>query len=200
MDRFNLDKGEKFNLTKAGGGASAFYVAIGWDTPPKNVTPHDFDVDVSAFGCKVVGDDAVLLRDDYFIFFNNLKSQDSALVHSGDNTTGAGDGDDEMIRIYTDMLDAGCVEIPIIADIHQAANRSQHFGMAKNTFIRVCKMDSNGNPGEELTKFKLDEDYDGQTGIHFGTIFKNEAGEWEFEAIGDAFQGGLRTAVSLYAK
>ena len=194
-----LQKGERFNLTKGGGGDTAFYVGLSWDEPTAHNSAFDFDLDVSAFACEYdANEDPKLISDKHFIFFNNLKAPDGSIIHAGDNRTGAGDGDDEMIRFYLDKMDARVREISIIVDIYDAASRGQNFGMVRKGKIRICRMDAQGNPTEELAKFNLSEDYSAFSAVQPGSIYKRDDGEWAFNPTGAGFAGGLQAATQLY--
>ena len=87
----NLSKGQRVSLDK---GIVKALVGLGWDTN-KYDGGYDFDLDAAAF---LLGENGKVLCDEDFIFYNNLQSRNEAVVHTGDNLTGAGDGDDEVIE------------------------------------------------------------------------------------------------------
>lgn len=204
----SLNKGERFNLTKGSGGASDFYIGLQWDTPAATNSGAEFDLDASIFGCTYdSADDPKLLRDDYFVYYGRapspgapFESGDGSIKHSGDNRTGAGDGDDEQIRIYLNKLDPRVQELSIICDIYDAQARGQNFGQVRKGKIRICKMDSAGNPTEELAKFNLSDDFSAFTAVQPGSIYKREDGDWAFNATGAGFAGGLSAAIALYSQ
>jgi len=134
-----------------------------------------------------------LVSDNHFIFYNNLESPDKAVVHSGDNLTGDGDGDDEQIKIDLTKIDSAVQEITVVVTIHDADARRQNFGQVRNSFIRIFNTDTN----EEILKYELDEDFSIETAVEFGRIY-NRNGEWKFEAVGSGQRDGLDKFVSMY--
>src|ERR1700709_2238585 len=124
----NLEKGQRQAIN-----APKFTIGLGWDTNTSS-TGSAFDLDASVF---ILGDNKKLVSDENFVFYNNLKSPDGAVEHTGDNLTGAGDGDDEQIKVDLSKIDPKATEICVVVTIHEAANRRQNFGQVKNSFVRV---------------------------------------------------------------
>jgi len=180
----NLQKGQRENIN-----APHFTIGLGWDTNTSS-TGTAFDLDASAF---IVGDNKKILADEYFVFYNNLKSPDGAVEHTGDNLTGEGDGDDEQIRVNLTKIDPRVAEINIVVTIHEADARRQNFGQVRNSFIRIFDADS----GEEMLKYELDEDFSIETAVEFGRIYKRDD-KWKFEAIGAGMKGGLADYLKKY--
>ncbi|CAA7391494.1 TerD family protein [Chryseobacterium fistulae] len=180
----NLQKGQRENIN-----APKFTVGLGWDTNSTS-TGTAFDLDASLF---LLADNKKLISDNHFIFYNNLESPDKAVIHSGDNLTGDGDGDDEQIKIDLTKIDAAVKEIIVVVTIHEAEARKQNFGQVRNSFIRIFNTDTN----EELIKYELDEDFSIETAVEFGRIY-NRNGEWKFEAVGSGQREGLEKFVSIY--
>ena len=89
----NLEKKKPLNLSKAVPGLNQVKVGLSWDS---RIDGQNADADASVF---MLNDQGKIPSDNYFVFYNNLKSIDGSVTHSGDNTTGAGDGDDEEITI-----------------------------------------------------------------------------------------------------
>ena len=180
----NLQKGQRENIN-----APKFTIGLGWDTN-SSFTGVDFDLDASVF---ILGDNKKVLSDSHFIFYNNLKSPDGSVEHTGDNLTGDGDGDDEQILIDLTKIDAAIQEITVVVTIHDAESRKQNFGQVRNSFIRIFNTDTK----EEILKYELDEDFSIETAVEFGRIY-NKNGEWKFEAVGSGQREGLNKFVSLY--
>lgn len=180
----NLQKGQRENIN-----APKFTIGLGWDTNSSS-TGVDFDLDASVF---ILGDNKKALSDSHFIFYNNLKSPDGSVEHTGDNLTGDGDGDDEQIKIDLTKIDPSVKEICIVVTIHDAENRKQNFGQVRNSFIRIVD-DSNNT---ELVKYELEEDFSIETAVEFGRIYNRE-GQWKFEAIGMGQKGGLEDFLNKY--
>lgn len=180
----NLQKGQRENIN-----APKFTIGLGWDTNSSS-TGTQFDLDASVF---ILNENQKLVSDSHFVFYNNLKSPDEAVIHTGDNLTGDGDGDDEQIKIDLTKIDASVKEICIVVTIDQAESRAQNFGQVRNSFVRIVD-DSNGT---ELVKYELDEDFSIETAIEFGRLY-NRGGQWKFEAVGMGMKGGLQDYVNKY--
>jgi len=180
----NLQKGQRENIN-----APKFTVGLGWDTNNTS-TGTGFDLDASLF---LLGENKKLVSDNHFIFYNNLESPDKSVIHSGDNLTGDGNGDDEQIKIDLTKIDDAVKEITVVVTIHEAESRKQNFGQVRNSFIRIFNTDTN----EELLKYELDEDFSIETAVEFGRIY-NRNGEWKFEAVGSGQRDGLDKFVSIY--
>ncbi|MEJ5993310.1 TerD family protein [Pedobacter sp. Du54] len=181
----NLQKGQRENIN-----APKFTIGLGWDTNSSS-TGTDFDLDASVF---ILGENKKILSDQHFIFYNNLKSPNGAVEHTGDNLTGDGDGDDEQIIVDLSKMESNASEICIVVTIHDASLRNQNFGQLRNSFIRIFNTTSN----EELLKYELDEDFSIETAVEFGRIYKRD-GEWKFEAVGAGMKGGLQDYVNKYS-
>lgn len=179
----NLQKGQRENLN-----AQKFTIGLGWDTNASS-TGAAFDLDASVF---VLGANSKLVSDEYFVFYNNAKSPDGAVIHTGDNLTGDGDGDDESILVDLSKINPAVQEICVVVTIHDAADRKQNFGQVRNSFIRVVDEQNN-----VLVKYELDEDFSVETAIEFGRIYKKE-GQWKFEAVGAGMKGGLEDYLKKY--
>ena len=179
----SLFKGQKVDLTKGNPGLSKILVGLGWDTK-KYDGGYDFDLDAAAF---LLGKDGHVQSDYDFVFYNNLKHSSGAVQHMGDNLTGAGDGDDEQIKIDLSKLPANIDKVAFTVTIHEADTRKQNFGQVSNAFIRIV----DENSGKELIHYDLGEDFSVETAVVVGELYRN-AGEWKFNAIGSGFKGGLR--------
>ncbi len=185
----NLSKGQKVDLTKTNPGLSKITVGLGWDTN-KYDGGGEFDLDVSVFctnGAGKVGSD----KD--FIFFNNPQNENASVVHSGDNRTGAGDGDDEQVKVDLQNVPATTEKIAFTITIYEADSRNQNFGQVSNAYVRIVNDASN----EELIRFDLGEDFSIETGVVVGELYRHGA-EWKFSAIGSGYRDGLAGLVRDY--
>ena len=180
----NLEKGQRVNVE-----LQKFTIGLGWDTNESD-TGADFDLDASAF---ILGENKKILSDEYFVFYNNLKSPDGSVTHTGDNLTGEGDGDDESIRIDLSKINSQAVEISFVVTIRKAEERRQNFGQVRNSFIRIYNTES----GEEIMKYELEEDFSIETAVEFGRLYKKN-GQWKFEAIGVGYKQGLDGFLEKY--
>ncbi|MCI9173777.1 MAG: TerD family protein [Lachnospiraceae bacterium] len=177
----SLQKGQKVNLSKDNAGLSKIMIGLGWDEVQRKKRglfapkPQEIDCDASALllsGGKV-------RRKEDLVFFGNLRHDSGAVLHMGDNLTGAGDGDDEQIAVDLSMVPAQYDRIVLVVNIYQAVERRQHFGMIQNAFIRLVDARNNN----EMCKYNLTEDYSGMTAMIFGEVYRHN-GEWKFNAIG----------------
>jgi len=180
----NLQKGQRENIN-----APKFIIGLGWDTNSSS-TGTAFDLDASVF---ILGENKKILSDQHFIFYNNLKSPNEAVVHTGDNLTGDGDGDDEQIIVDLSKIENEVSEIAIIVTIHDAGGRNQNFGQVRNSFVRLIDAGNNS----EILKFELDEDFSIETAVEFCRIYKRN-GDWKFEAVGMGMKGGLEDYLQKY--
>jgi tellurium resistance protein TerD len=179
----NLQKGQRENIN-----APKFTIGLGWDTNNSS-TGEGFDLDASVF---ILGDNGKIVSDEYFVFYNNLTSPDGAVMHTGDNLTGAGDGDDEQIKVDLSKINVSVKEICIVVTIHQAEARRQNFGQVRNSFIRIVD-----EHNAEILKYELDEDFSIETAVEFGRIY-NKGDQWKFEAVGAGMKGGLQDYLNKY--
>ena len=177
----SLNKGANLSLSKEAPGLTKILVGLGWDT--RSSDGQDFDLDASAFLLKE-GDK--VRSDADFIFYNQLKSTDGSVEHTGDNTTGEGDGDDETVKVDLSRVPADVQKISVAVTIHDADSRRQNFGMVTNAFIRVVNEANNG----ELARYDLSEDASTNTAMIFGELYRHGE-EWKFRAVGQGFDGGL---------
>jgi len=179
----NLEKGQRQAVD-----APKFTVGLGWDSNNSS-TGEAFDLDASVF---LVGANGKLPTDNHFVYYNNVKSPDESVIHTGDNLTGAGDGDDEKIQIDLSKIGTDVNEICFIVTIHKADERRQNFGQIRNSYIRIIDQSNT-----ELVKYELDEDFSIETAVEFGRLYKRND-EWKFEAVGIGMKGGLQDYLNKY--
>lgn len=180
-----LEKGQRIGikLEKVG-------VGLGWD--PNEGSGEDFDLDASAF---MLGENHKLPRDEFFVFYNNLKSPDGAVESMGDDRTGgSSDGDDETLNVDLSKVDPKITEIIFTATIYKAAERKQNFGQVHNSYIRIYNAVNN----EEIARYDLDEDFSIETAVEFGRLYRRGS-EWKFEALGLGNKGGMQALVDKYS-
>ncbi|MFC8074965.1 TerD family protein [Streptomyces sp. NPDC057137] len=177
----SLGKGGNVSLSKEAPGLTAVLVGLGWDA--RSTTGADFDLDASAL---LVNSAGRVLSDQHFIFYNNLKSPDGSVEHTGDNLTGEGEGDDESLKVNLAGVPADVDKIVFPVSIHEAGSRGQSFGQVRNAFIRVV----NQAGGAELARYDLTEDASTETAMVFGELYRHGA-EWKFRAVGQGYASGL---------
>ena len=177
----SLAKGGNVSLTMLAPSLSKVSVGLGWDV--RTTTGADFDLDATALVC---GPDGKVLDDRHFVFYNNLTSPDGSVEHPGDNLTGAGEGDDEVVNVNLSGVPAGVDKIVFAVSIYEGSTRGQSFGQVVGAFIRVV----DATTGSELARYDLTEDASTETAMIFGELYRNGA-EWKFRAVGQGYASGL---------
>ena len=177
----SLQKGGNVNLSKEAPGLTKMVVGLGWDA--RATDGAAFDLDGAIFLLNTTGK---VRSDADFVFYNNLKSSDGSIVHSGDNTTGAGEGDDETVTIDLANVPADIDKIAICVTIHDGETRRQNFGQVSKAFVRCVNAAGNA----EIARYDLSEDGSTEAAMVFGEVYRNGT-DWKFRAIGQGFQGGL---------
>ncbi|CAN5366847.1 TerD family protein [soil metagenome] len=177
----SLSKGGNVSLSKEAPGLKIVRVGLGWDT--RVTDGSGFDLDASVF---LLNDAGSVRSDADFVFYNNKNGAGGSVVHQGDNQTGEGSGDDEVVVVTLDQVPAEIQKLSFAVTIHEADARKQNFGMVSNAYIRVV----NGDGGTEIARYELSEDASTETAMIFGDLYRNN-GEWKFKAIGQGFAGGL---------
>ena len=178
----SLNKGGNVNLSKEAPNLENVLVGLGWDA--RATDGQDFDLDASLF---MVKDDGKVPSDAHFIFYNQPKSPEGSIEHTGDNRTGVGEGDDEAVLVTLSKVPAEVQRLVIVVTIHDADARRQNFGQVSNAFVRIVNRDNN----QEVVRFDLSEDYSTETAMIFGEIYRH-SGDWKFRAVGQGYSGGLR--------
>ncbi|MEZ4606850.1 MAG: TerD family protein [Deinococcales bacterium] len=176
----SLQKGANISLSKADPNLNQALLGLGWDV--RHTDGNDFDLDASIF---LLGENGKVRQDHDFIFYNNLKSSDGSIEHTGDNRTGHGDGDDEAIKVNLPRVPQDVHKIIIAVTIHEADMRRQNFGMVENAFVRVVNQDSNQEIAHMIFPKML-----ALTAMVFGELYRHNQ-EWKFRAVGQGYKGGL---------
>jgi tellurium resistance protein TerD len=177
----SLAKGANISLDKEEPGLTKILIGLGWDT--RSTDGEDFDLDASVF---LLGESGRVRGDHDFIFYNQLKSADGSVEHTGDNRTGEGDGDDEAVKVDLSRVSPDIHKLSVVVTIHDAQARRQNFGMVQNAFIRVV----NDSTAREISRYDLAEDCSVETAMIFGEVYRYGR-EWKFRAVGQGYQGGL---------
>ncbi|MWC27826.1 TerD family protein [Paenibacillus sp. MMS18-CY102] len=185
----SLSKGQRIDLTKTNPGLTKVVVGLGWDTNKYN-GGADFDLDASAF---LLHEDGKAKGADDFVFYNNVSGGNGSVVHTGDNRTGEGDGDDEQIDVDLSKVPANISRIGITVTIYDYESRGQNFGQVSNAFVRVVDAATN----RELMRYDLGEDFSTETAVVFCEFYRHGE-EWKFQAIGSGFSGGLTALCQNY--
>lgn len=183
----NLKKGGSINLTKANPKLSKIYIGLGWE-----LAAQSLDLDASMF---VLGANGKLLSEQHFIFYNNLRTPDASIAHQGDNRSGVGDGDDELILANLKQIQPEAQEVLVYVTIHEATSRAHNFGKLRDAYIRVVDVEKK----EEIAVYDLDAEASYATEVLFGKLRRCDAANWEFVAIGEGTNVGLQGLVDRYA-
>jgi tellurium resistance protein TerD len=177
-----LVKGGNVSLSKEAPGLTNILVGLGWDV--RTTTGADYDLDASAI---MLGASGKVLSDQHFVFFNNLVSPDGTVEHTGDNLTGDGEGDDEVVKVNLAGMSDQVQKVVFPVSIYDAEARAQNFGQVQNAYIRIV----NEVGGAEIARFDLSEDASTETAMVFGEVYRN-GGEWKFRAVGQGYASGLK--------
>ena len=183
-----LQKGGNLSLTKTVPNMKLVLVGLGWDA--RATSGEAFDLDASAFLLNTAGK---CRGEQDFIFYGQLKSADGAIEHTGDNRTGAGDGDDEKLLVDLSRIPADVDKVVFTVTIYEAEKRHQNFGAVRNAFIRVVNRQDNA----EVVRFDLSEEASANTAMIFAELYRY-TGEWKFRAVGQGFEGGLGALARSY--
>jgi tellurium resistance protein TerD len=184
----SLQKGGNLSLTKTDPTLTKVLVGLGWD--PRSTDGTEFDLDASAF---LLGANGKVRSEADFIFYNQPKSPDGSIEHTGDNRTGAGDGDDEALKVDLSRVPADVDKIVFTVTIHDADVRKQNFGQVGGSFIRIA----NEVTGADVVRYDLAEDASTETAMIFAELYRNN-GEWKFRAVGQGYAGGLKAVANSY--
>ncbi len=187
----SLSKGGRVSLSKEAPGLSKIQIGLGWDQ--RETDGAEFDLDASVFLLDAAGK---IRSDSDFVYYNNLKAINGAIEHMGDNLTGEGEGDDEVVKINLKQLetdDPNLVKIAVVVTIHDAEARKQNFGQVSEAFIRIVNLDDD----KEIVRFDLTEDYSMETAMIFGEVYF-KSGEWRFTAVGQGYEGGLKATCAQF--
>ena len=187
----SLTKGQRISLEKVSPGLKEVFIGLGWDINATD-TGADFDIDASVF---MLGSNEKLISDRHFIFYNNLTSPDSdqSVQQRGDNRTGAGEGDDEIIDVNLKTLPAEVAKLVIAVTIHEAEQRKQNFGQVSNAFVRIVNCENE----QEIIRYDLTEDYSIETALIMAELYRKD-GDWRMNALGSGYEGGLQALLNRY--
>jgi tellurium resistance protein TerD len=174
----NLTKGQRIEI-----GLQKINVGLGW--------AGEADLDAAAF---ITAPNGQIPAEGFFVFYNNLDSDDRAVKHFGDLKQG-GSGDVETISVDIGKLDPRIEQIVFTVTIHEYESTGQNFGQVSDSYIRIY----DAADKKELCKYELAEDFSVETAIEFGRLYKRN-GAWKFEAMGTATSGGLGAFVKKYAR
>jgi len=184
----SLSKGGRISLSKEDPDLKKVHVGLGWDE--RSTDGSEFDLDASAFMLNANGK---VRSDADFIFYNQLRSVEGSVEHTGDNRSGAGEGDDEVVMVDLSAVPPEIQKIAFTVTIHDAEQRRQNFGQVQNAFIRVVNAETNA----EVARYDLSEDASTETAMIFGELYRHN-NEWRFSAVGQGYNGGLAAMCSQY--
>lgn len=187
----NLSKGQRVSLDKS---VTMAKIGLGWDINRYD-GGQDFDLDACVF---LLGSNGKVMRDEDFVFYNNLSARNGAVTHTGDNRTGEGEGDDETIIIDFTKIPPEIEKIAVTVTIFDAEQKHQNFGQVSNSYVRVLKIDSPDDAGgEEVLRFDLVEEFSIETALVVCEIYRYN-GDWKFNAVAAGYQGGLEALCRAY--
>ena len=182
----NLNKNDILDLTKRNPGLKKVSLGAGWDIANNGL---DYDLDIAAF---LLDSNNKFNTVSNIIFFNNKESQGISLA--GDNRTGAGEGDDEVININLEEINPNIAKIVFVVTIHEAQAKRQTFGMVENSYVRLVYLENNKR---EICRFNLKENGSTATSVIFAEL-NRKGSEWQFKAIGEGKIADLNGVLALY--
>ncbi|MEG4986545.1 VWA domain-containing protein [Microcoleus sp. BR0-C5] len=182
-----LTKGERLSLSKAAPDLKQVAIGLGWEV---SQVGQSYDIDASVF---MLGAAGKIIHEKYFVFYNNLKSLDGSLRHSGDNRTGQGEDDDETIYVDLTKVKIAIEQIVFVVTIHEGLEKNQNFSQVKNAFIRLYNQET----GIELARYDLKEAFSQETALEFGRLYRKDLA-WRFQAVGEGYNAGLQSFVDRY--
>ncbi|MFN6516597.1 MAG: TerD family protein [Nostoc sp. CreGUA01] len=182
-----LSKGGRFNLSQEAPNLKKVAIGLGWQV---NQAGQAYDIDASVF---MLGADGKIPDEKYFVFYNNLRSLDGSLTHSGDNRTGEGNGDDETIYVDLAKVNPAIQEIVFVVTIHEGQAKNQNFSQIKNAFIKIYNQETRNS----LARYNLREAFSQETALEFGRLYKKD-NQWRFQAVGEGYSSGLQSFVDKY--
>ena len=182
----NLNKNDILDLTKKNPGLKKVRLGAGWDIANNGL---DYDLDIAAF---LLDSNNKFNTVSNIIFFNNKESQGISLA--GDNRTGAGEGDDEVININLEEINSNIAKIVFVVTIHEAQAKRQTFGMVENSYVRLVDLENNKR---EICRFNLKENGSTATSVIFAEL-NRKGSEWQFKAIGEGKIADLNGVLALY--
>lgn len=181
----NLQKNSLLDLEKASPGLNLVDLAAGWDITSGG---DGFDLDISVLLCNEAG--KITSANDV-VFYNNTSAPGINL--NGDNRTGVGDGDDEIISIQLNAISSSVHKIICCITIHDAATKHQTFGMVANSYIRLVNKES----GAEIARYTLKDDYSTSTAVVFAELVRDDE-KWIFHTIGDGLVADLNQIAARF--
>lgn len=194
----SLAKGQKLNLSKEFG-LKVVKIGLGWN-PRKFDSQKDFDLDASLFVLKEEPGNPFgrvltlpTANDGWVCFYGQPNLPGDVAVHSGDNRTGSGEGDDEVITVDFTKMPAEASRCAVIVTIHEGADRRQNFGQVDDAYAKIYN-----EGGTLLAEYDLDEKASTATAMMFVEFKKNSSGEWVMQAVGEGFNKGLGDFFSVY--
>jgi tellurium resistance protein TerD len=187
----SLQKGQRVSLEKVAPGLEAVLVGLGWDVN-RTDSGVEFDLDTSVF---LLGSNEKILSENHLIFYNNPKSpeQPPSVEYMGDNRTGAGEGDDEVILVNLTKIPTEVEKLVFTVTIYEADQRRQNFGQVHNAFVRLVDVKTK----QEVLRYDLAEDYSIETALIMAELYRKD-GTWRMSAVGAGYQGGLQALLNRY--
>ncbi len=196
----SLQKGQRISLSKEAPGLTKLMCGLGWDVGKKSGGgffgafggSQDFDLDSTVL-CLDANNKLASKND--IVYFGNLKHPSGGITHLGDNLTGAGEGDDEVILVDLAKIPAQISKLVFVVTIYQAVKRKQDFGQVANAFVRLVNQANN----KELARYNLSgNDYTQMTAMILAEVYRHQD-EWKMAAVGNGFQvEGLQDIVRKY--
>ena len=181
----SLSKGEGINFSKEAPGMKSARIALGWDVNPA------FDLDISIF---MLGSNGKIPNEKYFVFYNNLESQDGSVKFLEDSKTGESSEDYATIEIDLTKVNSSIQEIVLVVTVYDVDGINPTFSQVNNSFMRIYDTATK----QEIAKYELDDDSSEGTAMEFCKLSKKE-GDWIFHAVGQGSKLEIESFVDKYA-
>lgn len=176
----SLEKGQKISLEKSSSTPlSKVIMGLGWDAAKSGgllgglFGSDSIDLDAS---CILFGEDNKVIDS---IWFRQLKSRDGSIIHTGDNRTGDGDGDDEQIIVDLSKVPGNVKSLVFTVNSYTG----QTFDAVANAYCRMV----NASNQEEIARYSLTTQ-GSHTAQIMAKVYRHN-GEWKMHAIGESSMG-----------
>jgi len=185
-----VEVGHTIDLTALDPAMRNLHVGFGWNV--NNYSGESLDLDVSLF---MLDKDGMTRENEDFVYFNNMNACDGGIQHQGDNRTGAGDGDDEIITIDLQSIPFDIVQIAFAISIYKGREKGQNLAQMYDSYLRILNMDTN----IELIRFNMDEIVEDSKHTAMLAGFLNREGpKWTFVAQDEQAEHGLAEFATRY--
>ncbi|MGL5063211.1 MAG: TerD family protein [Microcoleus sp.] len=181
-----LTKGDRFNISQTAPDLKKVAIALGWQVRDAG---ENCEIDASAF---MLGANGKIPNDNYFVFYNNPRSPDGAVLQSVPQPRPDRENK-SLFGIILDQIDPAIQEMVFVVTIHEAEKLNLNFSKIDKAFIKICDLDTL----TDLARYELTDKFSQETALEFGRLYRKSE-EWRFQAVGQGYQAGLQSFVDKY--